>query len=55
MEHEYPKRRRIYELCKNCGERKEIHKEFSEGYAELKGSHVYSFYVCDNFELLLDT
>lgn len=54
MEHEYPKLIRIY-LCKNCGERKEIHKEFREGYAELKSSSVYSFYVCDNFEVLLDT
>jgi hypothetical protein len=49
MEHEYPKLIRIYELCKNCGERKEAHREFNDG------NSVYSFYVCDNFELLLDT
>ena len=38
---------RIY-LCKNCGERKEAHREFNDG------NSVYSFYVCDNFEFCLE-
>jgi hypothetical protein len=47
---------RIY-LCKNCGERKEAHREFSDGRFPVinnDGNSIYSFYVCDNFEFCLE-